>query len=92
MDHYKAFRQLRKRIYSFVTGNKEEYLSVLELVNSILKLMDSNLEPVILNEGNYEIKNQYLSIEKAKKILKWKPHFTLEEGLKKTINWYKEYS
>ncbi|WP_129597657.1 GDP-mannose 4,6-dehydratase [Anaerophilus nitritogenes] len=70
----------------------EGYLSVIELVKLILKLMDSHLEPIVLNEGNHEIKNQYLSIEKSKKILKWKPHFTLEEGIKKTIDWYRKYA
>ena len=27
---------------------------------------------------------------KAKKLLKWSPGYDLEEGLKKTLEWYKE--
>jgi CDP-glucose 4,6-dehydratase len=38
-----------------------------------------------------EIKLQYLSAEKARNILGWKPKYTLEEGLKETIKWYQEF-
>lgn len=66
----------------------ERPLSVLEMVRLILRLMQSDLEPTILNEETSEIKNQYLSAETAKTILGWKPTFTLEEGLGRTIEWY----
>lgn len=33
-----------------------------------------------------EIKKQYLSSEKARKVLNWKPKTTIEEGLRRTIN------
>lgn len=65
--------------------------TVLELVNKILELMGSELKPVILNQGSNEIKNQYLSTKKAKEILGWKPKYTMDEGLKLTIDWYKNY-
>lgn len=68
----------------------EKPLSVLEIVNLILKLMNSNLKPIIKNEAKAEIKNQYLSAEKAKRVLGWKPKFSLEEGLIKTIKWYEK--
>lgn len=67
-------------------------LTVLEITNLILKLMGRrDLKPVILNEVQGEILHQYLSNEKAQKVLGWKPRYTLEEGLKKTIKWYKEF-
>ncbi len=53
--------------------------------------MDSNLEPDILNQAQNEILHQYLSAEKARKLLDWSPLFTLEEGLNKTIAWYKDF-
>lgn len=67
------------------------HVSVLELVNLILKLMDKKLKPKILNVTKHEIRDQYLSIDKAKKILNWQPAYSLDAGLKKTIIWYKEY-
>ena len=66
-------------------------LTVLELVEKILLLMKSELKPEILNQANNEITEQYLSSEKARKILNWKPVFSLDEGLEKTINWYRDF-
>lgn len=71
--------------------SNEVQLTVLELVNKILLLMESDLKPIILNQGSHEIKHQYLSAKKAKKVLDWYPAFTIEEGLRKTINWYRDY-
>ena len=70
--------------------SNEIQLSVLELVEKILELMGSDLKPVILNEGKNEIRHQYLSAGKARELLGWTPAYTLEEGLRKTIDWYKK--
>ena len=69
----------------------ERPMSVLQLVNVILRLMHSELEPEIRNEEVREIKRQYLSAAKAKDILGWKPRFTVEEGLEQTIEWYRAF-
>ncbi|MEB3340123.1 GDP-mannose 4,6-dehydratase [Okeania sp.] len=69
--------------------SNELQITVLELVRKILVLMNkTNLEPVILNRATNEIKHQYLSAEKARKLLKWHPEYTLEKGLQETIKWY----
>jgi CDP-glucose 4,6-dehydratase len=67
-------------------------MTVLEITQLLLKLMNrEDLQPKILNEVKGEIKNQYLSAQKARNILGWKPRYTLEEGLKETIKWYQEF-
>jgi CDP-glucose 4,6-dehydratase len=71
--------------------SNEIQITVLDLVKRILELMESDLMPDVRNEATNEIRHQYLSAEKARQILGWKPLFTLEEGLKKTIEWYKEF-
>lgn len=71
--------------------SNEIQITVLDLVNKIIKLMGSNLKPIILNEVTKEIKHQYLSAKKAREILGWKPKFNLESGLKKTIDYYKNF-
>ncbi|NLX63544.1 MAG: NAD-dependent epimerase/dehydratase family protein [Clostridiaceae bacterium] len=71
--------------------SNETQLTVLELVNKILALMNSDLTPVILNQGSNEIVHQYLSAKKAREVLGWKPSFTLEEGLIRTIDWYRKF-
>ncbi|MFB6766982.1 GDP-mannose 4,6-dehydratase [Bacillus altitudinis] len=71
--------------------SNEIQLTVLELVDKILKAMSSELKPRILNQGTNEIKHQYLSAEKARKLLDWKPDYSIDEGLEKTIEWYREF-
>ncbi len=66
-------------------------MTVFELTRRILVLMDSNLKPKILNEADNEILKQLLNADKARNILKWSPLFTLEQGLDKTIDWYKAF-
>jgi CDP-glucose 4,6-dehydratase len=71
--------------------SNETPLSVLELVERILKLMDSHLNPIIRNEASNEIRRQYLNSEKARHVLGWRPLFTLDKGLRRTIDWYKTF-
>jgi len=65
--------------------------TVLEVTRQILTLMESKLEPEILNKADNEIREQFLNADKARKILKWSPLFTLEQGLNKTIEWYRSF-
>ena len=71
--------------------SSERRVTVLELVEIILKLMDSPLKPVILNEVRGEIKHQYLDSTKAKSQLGWKPIWTLEDSLREAIDWYVKF-
>jgi len=71
--------------------SNEIQLTVLELVNKILTIMESDLKPVILSQGSNEIKRQYLSAEKSREILGWKHEFGIDEGLKRTVEWYRNY-
>lgn len=78
---------LRGQAFNFSLENQ---VTVKQLVNRILKQMGSNLESVILNEARNEIPHQFLSAEKARRQLQWKPLFTLDAGMERTINWYRE--
>lgn len=69
----------------------EIQLSVLEIVQMVLHQMGSTLEPEVLGEASHEIPHQYLSARKARELLNWQPLFTLEEGLRRTIEWYTNY-
>ena len=72
--------------------SNELQISVRGMVDHVLKLMGkSHLEPVVLNRANNEIKHQYLSADKARKMLGWESKYPLEEGLKETIEWYKNF-
>ena len=70
--------------------SNEVQITVIELTNKILSLMGRmDLQPKILNEAKNEIPHQYLSARKAREVLKWRPNYTLEEGLRETIEWYR---
>lgn len=71
--------------------SNEIQVTVLDLVARILKLMESDLTPDVRNEANNEIRHQYLSAEKAKRMLDWQPLFTLDGALESTISWYKDF-
>ena len=71
--------------------SNEIQVTVIELVRHILAIMESSLKPDIRNLADNEIKHQYLSAEKARKILGWTPLFNIESGLRKTISWYRDY-
>ena len=79
-------KDVRGHAFNFGTGKP---ISVLDLYSKIIKLMGKNMKPKILGEAKNEIDRQYLSIEKAKKVLGWKPKYKIEQGLKETIEWYK---
>jgi len=65
-------------------------LSVIDIVNEIKNMMGKeDIAPVILDQARAEIKDQYLSFEKAGNILGWQPQFTLQQGLERTIAWYR---
>jgi CDP-glucose 4,6-dehydratase len=63
---------------------------VIDLVNQILQQMSSDLKPEIRNEAANEIKEQHLSAARARTVLGWSPLFELNDGLAKTIGWYRE--
>jgi CDP-glucose 4,6-dehydratase len=72
--------------------SNELQISVRGMVDNVLKLMGkSHLEPVVLNQAKNEIKHQYLSADKARKMLAWESKYPLEEGLKETIEWYEQF-
>tara|TARA_Y100000310_G_scaffold334203_1_gene413377 strand:+ start:2279 stop:3253 length:975 start_codon:yes stop_codon:yes gene_type:complete len=82
-------KEIKGEAFNFGSGVP---LKVIELVDKIIETSrKTDLKPEILNEAKAEIVSQYLSVEKAKKLLNWKPKYTLEEGLKETYEWYKNY-
>lgn len=71
--------------------SNEIQVDVLGIVDRITKLMNSDMSPVVENQASNEIRHQYLNADKARKLLNWTPLFSLEDGLKKTIDWYVQF-
>ena len=81
-------RSLAGQAFNF---SNEIQVTVLDLTRRILALMGSALEPEIQNRATHEIRHQYLSAEKARTLLQWRPLFTLDEGLARTVAWYRAF-
>lgn len=79
---------LKGEAFNFST---ESPLTVMELVERILKVMNTDLKPQILSQASNEIKDQYLCSEKAREMLSWEPRFKFDEALARTVSWYSEY-
>jgi CDP-glucose 4,6-dehydratase len=87
-EQLSAHPELRGEAFNFSYGSQQ---TVLDLARCILARMETDLEPEVHNEANNEIRKQYLNAGKARSVLGWSPLFTLEEGLDKTIAWYREF-
>lgn len=83
-----SYPELRGEAFNF---SNELQVTVLALTEKILSFMGSSLRPIIKNEATNEIRHQYLSAQKAQTLLGWKPHFTLNDGLQRTIEWYRHH-
>lgn len=75
------------RVYNIGTDTE---ISIEQLYNNIKRLCGSNLFPIYGDPIDGEIRNMRLSYGLASQELGWKPKTSLEEGLKKTIEWFKE--
>ena len=64
-------------------------------LNEVIKLIEKNLEKkgnIINKERAYKDVDVVLpSLELSKEILNWQPTTNIEDGIKKTVEWYKEY-
>lgn len=69
-------------------GNQNEK-TILEIADIIKKLTQSQSEIVYKTIGQDDPKRRCPDITKAKKLLNWRPKVGLEEGLKKTIQYFR---
>ncbi|MEW6044613.1 MAG: SDR family NAD(P)-dependent oxidoreductase [Thermoproteota archaeon] len=66
-------------------------VTILKLANTILKLVNKKSKIVIDKKRKrpFDVNKLVCDNSKAKKILKWNPTISLEEGLKQTLTWAK---
>lgn len=87
-EHLALNGDLRGEAFNF---SNEIQVTVREIAERILALMHSDLQLDVRGEATNEIGRQCLSAEKARRVLGWEPLCTLEEGLRRTIAWYKDF-
>jgi UDP-glucose 4-epimerase len=67
-----------------------ERISVLDLIKTIERVSDRRIEYSHGQDRPGEVQDSILSIERAREVLGWQPQVTLEEGLKRTLDWSKQ--
>jgi dTDP-glucose 4,6-dehydratase len=72
-------------------GNSEE-LTILELARKILEITESGSEIVHRPLPENDPKVRRPDVEKAERLLGWSPQISLNDGLKKTVGWFKTLS
>jgi UDP-glucuronate decarboxylase len=73
-----------------INVGKGKPTAILELAEQIIKLSGKDLRPEFLPARPNDIKYRNPDITKMKRLLDAEPQVNLEEGLKKTFEWYKE--
>ena len=80
--------ELRGEAFNF---SNEIQVDVLALARKIIARVGAKVEPELRNDATHEIQHQWLSAAKARRLLDWRPRFSLDEGLDRTIAWYREF-
>ena len=65
--------------------------TVLDVVTRVLALAGSTLEPDVRHTSKNEIRDQRVDSRKAREELGWLPQHTMEQGLARTIEWYRQH-
>jgi CDP-glucose 4,6-dehydratase len=75
---------------AFNAGGERPY-SVLEVVAAIARLAGTGVEPEVHGAGNPagEIDRQFVDASKLRERCGWAPRVGLEEGLRRTLEWYR---
>lgn len=75
------------QVYNIACG---EQTSLLQLFNGLNSEAGTDLQPVFGPERIGDVKHSLADITKARQLLGYEPDITVEEGLKKTFEWYRE--
>jgi len=74
----------------FNLGNPRGTITVLGLAEKVIQLANSSSEIVHVPKNYVDVELRIPGIEKAKKLLNFNPKVDLNEGIKRTIEWYKK--
>ena len=76
--------------HAFNIGNARSVCTIYDLARQIVKLSQSNSQ-IVLTEWHYtDVELRIPDIDKAKRLLGYEPKVDLEEGLLRTIEWYRQ--
>lgn len=73
----------------FNIGNPKGTITILGLAEKVIQLANSSSQIVHVPKNYVDVELRIPSIEKARKLLGFEPKVDLNEGIKRTIEWYK---
>lgn len=73
----------------FNIGNPKGTITILSLAQKIVELCNSNSKILFKPKNYVDVELRIPDIEKARKLLGYSPKIDLDEGLKRTIDWYR---
>jgi nucleoside-diphosphate-sugar epimerase len=80
-------KRARGEIFNIGTGQPIKIKKIINSIQYTIKKGKPNYGKIKLRKD--EILNLYPKINKAKNIINWRPRIKFQNGLKKTINYYK---
>jgi nucleoside-diphosphate-sugar epimerase len=75
--------------HSFNIGNPRSIVTVYHLAREIVRLAESSSKIVFIPWDKVDVELRIPNIDKARERLGWEPRVDLEEGLLRTIDWYR---
>jgi UDP-N-acetylglucosamine/UDP-N-acetylgalactosamine 4-epimerase len=78
-------------VYNTAVGDRTNLLELTTLLKEYLSQYDPKIKDIEIKHGPYragDIPHSLASVDKAKKMLGYKPEFNIQDGLKNAVDWY----
>ena len=78
-------------VYNVAYGDRNTLNNLMSYLKEFLSVLNPKIQNVAVIHGENrlgDIPHSHASIEKAKRLLKYNPQFSLQEGLKEAVKWY----
>ncbi len=78
--------------HSFNVGNPRSTLTIYNLAREIVRLAESSSALEMVTWDHPDVELRIPDVEKARRLLGFEPRVDLEDGLQRTIAWYREHA
>jgi len=90
LDATWKFMTIKEPKHRVINIGADKEIEIIELANIIKNLTGSNSKIVFTERREEDPQRRAAQIAKAKEMLAWEPKIGLEEGLRRTIDWFRE--
>jgi len=81
----------KKKNHSIYNIGRGQPVKILDLIKKLENLCNKKANISMKKNNNFEMNQTYCSIKKLKRDYKYSPKTNLDKGLKKFVQWYKQY-